>query len=101
MYVSISLTVGEKTKYEPMQLNQKYNIELNQQNGYFSFALNGNMVWNVTSGGMHMRSSYERVQFWLSDKWYPSAGQVAVMKNLKLNGEYQNQTVVKAHSSKP
>ena len=86
MYVSIALTEGEKTKYEPVQLHQKYNIELNQQNGYFSFALNGNMVWNVTSGV----ASYKRVQFWLSDKWYPSAGyDVAVMKNLKLNGEYK------------
>ena len=98
MYVSIALTEGEKTKYEPMQLHQKYNIELAQKNGYFSFAVNGNVVWNVTSGV----ASYKRVQFWLSDKWYPSAGHdVAVMKNLKLNGEYKYQTRVKAQKSKP
>ena len=69
MYLTIAMTGREKTKKHWLDLNKWLSMELNQKNGQFSVVLDGVVVWTVESG----QEQFQNVQFFLSDKFYPSA----------------------------
>ena len=64
--------------YGPMEMNKWYNIDIEQKDGKFSLTVDGELQWTLNSGS----AVYKNVQWWQSDPWYRSAGEMAEMKNL-------------------
>ena len=62
------------------EMNKWYNIEIEQKDGTFSLTVDGKLIWSKKSGS----AIFKNVQWWQSDPWYPSAGDMAEMKNLKV-----------------
>ena len=62
------------------EMNKWYNIEIEQKDGNFSFTVGGKLYGSENTGS----AVFQNVQWWQSDPWYPSAGNMAEMKNLKV-----------------
>ena len=85
LYATVAIIGVEKTKDITLEMNKQYSVKLVQVAGIFSVNVNGQQVWQVNSGS----SAFQNVKYYLSNPWHPSAGEVAILSEPKIQqGQY-------------
>lgn len=69
LYVSVTFTEEKNDKKYWIDLDKWYKIELNKENGDFSFLVNSNVKWKIDAGEVE----FKNVKWYQSDRWFNSA----------------------------
>jgi len=80
LHAAIAMTRYFTTQNFALEMNKQYFIELVQAEGFFTVKINHEQVWQLNSGS----ATFQNVNYYLSDPWYPSAGEVAVLSIPKI-----------------
>ena len=72
---AIAMTGLIKAQSIELEMNKQYFVELIQAEGFFTVKINHKQEWQVNSGS----ATFQNVKYYLSDPWYPSAGEVAII----------------------
>ena len=75
LYPAIAMTRSGINQNIALDLNKQYFVELVQAEGFFTVKIDHKQAWQVNSGS----ATFQNVKYYLSDPWYPSAGEVAII----------------------
>ena len=80
LHAAIAMTRSQIYQNIALDTNKQYFVELVQAEGFFTVKINHDQVWQVNSGS----ATFQNVKYYLSDPWYPSAGEVAIISMPKI-----------------